>query len=86
MSYLEAALCYKIAETTIFCRLKGVNGAAGVGRPRAISQVTEPLIVELVQFMSDIGFSLKRNDILTVVENYLKGSKQSYLFKTGKPT
>ena len=57
--------------------------AAGVGRPRAISQVTERLIVELVQFMSDIGFSLKRNVILTVVESYLKESKQTHLFKTG---
>ena len=63
MSYSEAALCYNIPKTTIFCRLKGINGAAGVGRPRAISQVTDRLIVELVQFMSDIGFSLKRNDI-----------------------
>ena len=27
--------------TTIFCRLKGINRAAGVGRPRAISQVRE---------------------------------------------
>ena len=86
MSYSEAALCYNIPKTTIFCRLKGINGAAGVGRPRAISQPTERLIVELVQFMSDIGFSLKRNDILTVVENYLKESKQTHLFKTGKPT
>ena len=64
MSYSEAALCYNIAKTTIFYRLKGINGAAGAGKPRAISQVTETLIVELVQFMSDIGFSLKRNDIL----------------------
>ena len=86
MSYSEAALCYNIPKTAIFCRLKGINGAAGVGRPRAISQVTERLIVKLVQFMSDIGFSLKRNDILTVVENYLKESKQTHLFKTGKPT
>ena len=84
MSYSEAALCYNIPKTTIFCRLKGINGAAGVGR--AICQVTERLIVELVPFMSDIGFSLKRNDILTVVENYLKESKQTHLFKTGKPT
>ena len=76
----------RIAKTLIFCRLKGISGAAGVGRPRAISQVTETLIVELVQFTSDIGFSLKRNYILTVVKNYLKGSKQSYLFKAGKPT
>ena len=38
MSYSEAGLWYKIAKTTIFCRLKGINGAAGVGRPRAISQ------------------------------------------------
>ena len=82
----EAVLCYNIAKTTIFCRLKGINGAAGVGRPRAISQVTETLIVELVQFMSDISFSFTRNDILNVVENYLKGSEQSYLFKVGKPT
>ena len=86
ISYSEAALCYSIAKTTIFCRLKGINGAAGVGRPRAISQVTEMLIAELLQFMSNIGFSLKRNDILIVVENYLKGSKQSYLLKAGKPT
>ena len=48
MTYSEAALCYNIPKTTIFCRLKGINGAAGVGRPRAISQVTERLIVELV--------------------------------------
>ena len=86
MSYSEAALSYNIAKTTIFCRLKGINGAAGVGRLKAISQVTEMLIVELVQFLSDIGFSLKRNDILTVAENYLKGSKQSHLFKGSKPT
>ena len=86
MSYSQAALCYNIAKTNIFSRLKGINGAAGVCRPRAISKVTETLIVELVQFMNDIGFSLKRKDILTVVENYLKGSKQSYLFKVDKPT
>ena len=86
MSDSEGALCNKIAKKIIFCRLKGINGAAGVGRPRAISQVTETLVVKFVQFMSDIGFSLKINDILTVVENYLKGSKQSYLFKAGKLT
>ena len=34
--------------------------------------------------MSDIGFSLKRNDTLTVVENSLKEFKHSYLFKAGK--
>ena len=38
MSYSEAVLCYKIVKTTIFCRLKVINGAAGVGRPSAISQ------------------------------------------------
>ena len=65
---------------------KGINGAAGIVRPIAIRQVTETLIVELEQFMNDIGFSLKRNDILTVVENYLMEYKQSYLFKGGKPT
>ena len=59
----EAALCYNIAKTTIFCRLKGINRAACVDRPRATSQVKETLIVELVQFMSDIVFSLKRNEI-----------------------
>ena len=57
MSYSEAALCYNIPKTTIFCRLKGINGAASVGWSRAISQVTDRLIVELDQFMSDIGFS-----------------------------
>ena len=41
MSYSETALCCNIAKATIFCRLKEINGAAGVGRPRAISQVTE---------------------------------------------
>ena len=78
MSYSDGTSCYNIAKITIFCRLKGINRAAGVGRPRAISQVTETLIVQLVQFMSDIDFSLKRNDILTEFENYLKESKQSY--------
>ena len=59
MTYSEAALCYNIPKTTIFCRLKGINEAAGVGRPRAISQVTERLIVELVQFMSEkLGFKV----------------------------
>ena len=59
--HIQKPFYANIAKTTIFCRLKGINGAAGVGRPRAISQVTETLIAELVQFMSDIGFSLKRS-------------------------
>ena len=36
--------------------------------------------------MSDIGFGLNRCDILIVVENYLRESNQTHLFKDGKPT
>ena len=36
--------------------------------------------------MEEQNFSNLRNDILTAIENYLKESKQSYLFKASKPT
>ena len=41
-----------------------------------MSSITEAIIVDLLNFMSDIGFGLNRKDVFVVVENYLKESNQ----------
>ncbi|XP_065650286.1 uncharacterized protein LOC136078441 [Hydra vulgaris] len=51
-----------------------------------MSNITEAIIVDLLKFMSDIGFGLNRKDVFIVVKNYLKESNQRSLFKDGKPT
>jgi hypothetical protein len=84
MSYAQAAKCYNVAKSTLFDRTKGSSNNRGA--PRKMSNITEAIIVDLLKFMSDIGFGLNRKDVFIVVENYLKESNQSSLFKDGKPT
>lgn len=86
MSYEEASHCYNVPKSTIHDRAKGKYKAAAAGAPRKLSQSVELIIVDLLKFMSEIGFGLKKGDVLIVVENYLRESKQTNLFKGGIPT
>ncbi|XP_065650287.1 uncharacterized protein LOC136078442 [Hydra vulgaris] len=84
ISYVQAAKCYNVAKSTLFDRTK--ESSNNRGAPRKMSNITEAIIVDLLKFMSDIGFGLNRKDVFIVVENYLKESNQRSLFKDGKPT
>ncbi len=86
MTYDEAAQCYDLPKSSICDRIKGKYKSNVVGAPRKMSSMTEMAIVEILQFSSDIGFGLNRYDVLSIVENYLKESKQTELFENNKPS
>ena len=68
----------RIAATTY--RMTGKHKSA-LGRVTILSETTEQLLVQLIVKMSDIGFSLTRNELLELVTNYLKKTEQTELFK-----
>ena len=86
MTYDEAADCYNLPKSSICDRVKGKYQSNIVGAPWKMSFMTELAIVEILQYSSDIGFGLNRDDVLSIVENYLKESNQMHLFKNKKPT
>ena len=51
-----------------------------------LSEVTEKLLVEALCFLDDIGHGFSRDEVLTLVSEYLKNTNQSHLFKNGKPS
>ena len=73
-----AATTYGVAATTY--RMTGKHKSA-LGRVTILSETTEQLLVQLIVKMSDIGFSLTRNELLELVTNYLKKTEQTELFK-----
>ena len=86
MSYEEASKCFNVPKSTIHDRAKGKCKSVEAGASRKMSQTIEVYIVNLLKFMSDNGFSLKRSNVLIVFENYLNESEQTHLFKDVKAT
>jgi hypothetical protein len=52
-----------------------VHSCSKRGAPTAISQTLEKLIVKLILFLAEIGFGLNKQDIMTIVTNYLQESE-----------
>ena len=71
---------------TIHGRAKDKYKSVEAGASRKICQTIEVIIIDLLKFMSDFGFGLKRNDVLIVIKSFLNESEQTRLFKAGKPT
>jgi hypothetical protein len=80
-----AATTYGVSKSVLHDRMTGKHKSA-LGRVTILSETTEQLLVQLIVKMSDIGFSLTRNELLELVTNYLKKTEQTELFKNSTPT
>ena len=80
-----AATTYGVSKSVLHDRMTGKHTSA-LGRVTILSETTEQLLVQLIVKMSDIGFSLTRNELLELVTNYLKKTEQTELFKNSAPT
>ena len=61
-SLRKAAIKYGVSKSTLHDRMIGKHEAA-LGCGTALSATTETLLVSLITKMSDIGFSLNRNEL-----------------------
>ena len=84
-SIRQSAEKYGVARSTLHDRAINKHQSA-VGCGTALSETTETLLAELLIKMSDIGFSLTKNEVLETVTNYLTSTQASHLFKNGTPT
>ena len=82
-SIRKAANKYGVAPTTLHGRMTNKHQAAK-GTGTALSKTTEALLVELLVKMSDIGFSLTKNEVIQTVTNYLVSTNATHLFKNGE--
>ena len=83
MGIRNAAHTFGLAKSTLSRRIHGCREK--VGAPTKLSEISETLIVKLILTCSDTGFSLSRGQIFYIIENYLKETDQSYIFKDGWP-
>ena len=84
MDLRSAARAYGVKKSTLNDRIHGTGNKSG---PRTkLSDFTERLLLTTFQTCSDIGMSLNMNQILDLVEGYLKQTKQHKLFKNGRPS
>jgi hypothetical protein len=84
-SIRSAATTYGVPKSVLHDRMTNKHAQA-LGKSKVLSDTTETLLVELIFKMSDIGFSLTRNELLELVKVYLNSTNQSHLFKNGAPT
>jgi hypothetical protein len=63
-----------------------LGGGYKPGRPTALSDQEEKLIVKLLLTCSDMGFCLNSEQTLDIVENYVNESGQGDLFKNTRPS
>ena len=80
----EAAKLYGIPRSTLNDRYNGRHGHTY--KKTILSEVTEKLIIETLCYLADIGHGFGRDQVLMMVDEYLKQTNQSHLFKNGKPS
>ena len=78
---------FNVPKSTLIERNKSRNADQhGSGRPTALSVETEKLLIHLIQCFSDRSYGLTPADIISIVQHYLKNTKQEHLIKNGKPS
>jgi hypothetical protein len=86
MSGRQAAKVYGLPVTTLNDYVNEKYNIMGQeGAPTVIKREEEEIIIELINFMTEIGFCLYNQEVIQVVNNYLKATKQTDLFKNGYP-
>jgi len=81
LSYKDVAELYDVSISTMRRHGVGITKTFKRGPPTSLSTVTETIIVSLIMFMCDIGWSHERDDVIDIVENYCKNTNQSEIFK-----
>ncbi len=82
----KAAKLHGVPKSTLSRRKASGNvGFHGSGSMTRLSKATEELLVQMLQTCSNWGYGLTQSNIRTLVENYLKQTKQTALFNDGKP-
>ncbi len=84
ISIREAAKMYGVTKSALSRHLLGCGYKRG--RPTALSEHEEKLIVKLLLTCGDMGFCLTCEQTLDVVESYLNESGQGNLFKNTRPS
>ena len=84
-SIREAANVFGIPKSTLCDRINGKHKSPK-GPNTALSSTIEQLLVKTFIYLSQIGFSLTKSEMLAVVNSYLVDSDQTNLFKNGQPT
>ena len=86
ISLRKCAFKFNVPKPTLIDRNKSKNaGQHRFERPTALSVETEKLI-HLIQCFSGWGYGLTPADIISMVQYYLKNTKQEHLFNNGKPS
>lgn len=85
LSQRKAAHQFGVKLMTLNDLINGRHGPSKGARTK-LGTTVENLLVTLFIFMSDIGFSLCRSEMLFVVNNYLIESEQFDIFKDCEPS
>jgi galactitol-specific phosphotransferase system IIB component len=84
LSFKDAATLYGVKKSTLNDRLKGRGNKPGA--KTKLNDCAEKLIVKQILTCCDMGMGFSRHQILDIVERYLKDTKQTELFKNGRPS
>jgi hypothetical protein len=84
MKLRDASRRYGIPLATLHDKINGKH-LLKVGSPTRLSYDYEKLLVHALINLAEWGFGLSRRQICDVVEFFLKNTKQSKLFKSGRP-
>lgn len=85
LSLADLSAYYNIPISTIRRHANGINQSTKPGPKTVLSEATEILIKKLIIYMCDIGFSLDKDGVLDVVENYCIRTGQD-IFKKQRPS
>ena len=80
---------FSVPKTTLLSRLKNSSSrnvrAIKVGRPTALSNDDEKYIVLAIQYCSDLGWPIGKEQVLDMVEQYVRNQKLHTPFKNNRP-
>jgi hypothetical protein len=85
LSLADLSAYYNIPISTIRRHANGINQSTKPGPKTVLSEATEILFKRLIIYMCDIGFSLNKDAVLDVVENYCIRTGQD-IFKKQRPS
>lgn len=85
MTIRKASRTFRIPYSTLENRINKNVLSTGSGSATILSRATEELIVHALKFLADCGLGRTFKQVQAIVADYLKITKQTKLFKNGKP-
>ena len=84
LSVKKAAELYGINRTTLMYHLKNKH-TGNVGRPTALTDAEEELLVHGITKLAEWGFGVDRSEVILIVQDFIKLRNLQNKFKNGKP-